>query len=245
MKSSSLVLAALLAAGFTSGAVAEEPKTAPPSSATAADSLPDTAAKGGYAIGLNVGSALRRDGVDVDPRAVLRGVQDGLSGAQPALPPDQLQAAIMQLQAAAQATRQERMAKLAESNRTEGAAFLKANSAKPGVVTLPDGLQYQILKAGTGPTPKLDDTVVCNYRGTSVGGAEFDSSQAHGGPASLSVSGVIKGWTEALQRMPVGSKWRLVVPADLAYGERGAGADIGPNAVLVFDIELLSIQAKA
>jgi len=112
------------------------------------------------------------------------------------------------------------------------------------VRTLPSGLQYQVLTAGTGVTPKASDTVVCNYRGTLIDGTEFDSSSKHGGPASLSVDGVIPGWNEALQLMPVGSKWRLFVPADLAYGEQGAGDDIGPNAVLIFDIELLSIAKE-
>jgi FKBP-type peptidyl-prolyl cis-trans isomerase FklB len=134
------------------------------------------------------------------------------------------------------------MAAAAEANKTQGEAFLKTNGAKPGVVTLPSGLQYQILTAGKGPKPTSSDTVMCNYRGTLIDGTEFDASAQHGGPASLPVSGVIPGWTEALQLMPVGSKWRLFVPADLAYGERGAGGDIGPNAALIFDIELLSIS---
>ena len=156
-----------------------------------------------------------------------------------------MRTAVTQLQASVQARRQEKAAHAAQTNQAEGAAFLKANALKPGVVSLPDGLQYQILKAGTGPTPKAADTVLCNYRGTLVDGTVFDSSELHGGAASFNVSGVIKGWTEALQHMPVGSKWRLVVPADLAYGDKGAGSVIGPNAVLVFDLELLSIQPKA
>ncbi|PYY03418.1 MAG: hypothetical protein DMG64_08020 [Acidobacteria bacterium] len=123
-------------------------------------------------------------------------------------------------------------------------AFLAANKSKEGVVTLPSGLQYKVLKEGTGPKPSATDSVACNYRGTLINGTEFDSSYKRGQPATFAVNGVIKGWTEALQLMPVGSKWQLFIPADLAYGERGAGADIGPNSTLIFEVELLSIQAK-
>lgn len=244
MKPSLFVLAGLLAAGLTSSAAAQDAKAPPPSAANP-DAFQDTAAQASYAIGLNIGMSMRRDGVPADQRAIARGLQDGLSGAKPALTQDQMRAAMAQLQASVEAQQHEKAAQAAQTNKTTGDAFLKANAAKPGVVRLPSGLQYEVLKAGTGPTPKADDTVLCNYRGTLTDGAEFDSSQAHGGPASFNVGGVIKGWTEALQHMPVGSKWRLVVPSDLAYGEKGAGADIGPNAVLVFEVELLSIQPKA
>jgi FKBP-type peptidyl-prolyl cis-trans isomerase FklB len=128
------------------------------------------------------------------------------------------------------------------ANKKDGDAFLAANKGKDGVVTLPSGLQYKILKQGNGPKPTANDTVECNYRGTLIDGKEFDASSKHGGPASFPVGGVIKGWTEALQLMPVGSKWQLFVPADLAYGDRGAGADIGPDATLIFEVELLSIK---
>lgn len=244
MKLSLLVLAGLLAAGSACAAAAPDAK-APPANAARPDSLQDSAAQAAYAIGLNIGRSLLRDGVAADPGALARGLQDGLTGAKPALTEEQMRAAVTQLQASVQARQQEKAAQTAQANKAEGVAFLKANAAKPGVVSLPSGLQYQILKTGTGPTPKADDTVVCNYRGTLVNGAEFDSSETHGGPASFNVSGVIKGWTEALQRMTVGSRWRLFVPADLAYGDKGAGQDIGPGAVLVFDVELLSIQPKA
>jgi FKBP-type peptidyl-prolyl cis-trans isomerase len=244
MKSSSIVLASLLAAGLTSGASAQG---APPPAAAAPPatlSAKDVAAQASYAIGINIGTQMRRDGVAVDSHELTRGLEDGLSGAKPALTEEQMRAAVAQLQASVQATRQAKAAELAKTNKAEGDAFLKANAAKPGVVALPDGLQYQIVKAGSGPTPKESDAVIVNYRGTLVDGKEFDSSQAHGGPATLSVTGVIKGWNEALQRMPVGSKWRLFVPAALAYGDKGAGADIGPGAVLIFDIELVSIQSQ-
>jgi FKBP-type peptidyl-prolyl cis-trans isomerase len=244
MKTSLLVLASLLAAGSTCAAAAQDAK-APPAGAARADALQDPAGQAAYAIGLNIGRSLRKDGITVDPGVLARGLQDGFAGAKPALTEDQMRAAVTQLQASVQARQQEKAAQAAQTNKTQAAAFLKANAAKPGVVSLPSGLQYQVLKAGAGPTPKADDTVACNYRGTLIDGAEFDSSDAHGGPASFSVGGVIKGWTEALQRMPVGSKWRLFVPAELAYGDKGAGQDIGPNAALVFDVELLSIQPRA
>ncbi|HEY1270579.1 MAG TPA: FKBP-type peptidyl-prolyl cis-trans isomerase, partial [Terriglobales bacterium] len=112
------------------------------------------------------------------------------------------------------------------------------------VVALPSGLQYKVLKTGDGPKPTAEDTVVCQYRGTLIDGKEFDSSYKGGQPATFPVKGVIKGWTEALQLMPVGSKWQLFVPSDLAYGDRGAGPDIGPNSTLIFEVELVSIQAK-
>jgi FKBP-type peptidyl-prolyl cis-trans isomerase FklB len=137
------------------------------------------------------------------------------------------------------------MQKTGEINKKAGEDFLAQNKTKPGVVALPDGLQYKILKEGTGPKPTANDTVVCNYRGTLLDGTEFDSSYKRGQPATFPVSGVIKGWTEGVQLMPVGSKWQLFLPADLAYGNRGAGQDIGPNATLIFEVELLSIQSKA
>jgi len=129
-------------------------------------------------------------------------------------------------------------------NQKEGETFLAANKAKSGVVTLPDGLQYKILTAGTGPKPKPEDTVVCKYKKTLINGTEFDNSEKHGGTTDIPVGGVIKGWTEALQLMPVGSKWELYIPSDLAYGSRQAGTDIGPNSTLIFQVELVSIKEK-
>jgi FKBP-type peptidyl-prolyl cis-trans isomerase FklB len=132
----------------------------------------------------------------------------------------------------------------AQANKKAGDDFLAANKTKPDVVTLTSGLQYKVLKEGTGPKPTATDQVKCNYRGTFINGKEFDSSDKHGGPATFPVNGVIKGWTEALQLMPVGSKWQLFIPSDMAYGARGAGGDIGPNETLIFEVELLSIEKK-
>ncbi len=200
--------------------------------------------KQSYAIGLNVGQSLHRDGIAVDPKIVVRGLQDAMAGGKVLLTDDQIKTVMTDLK---NQVRQEQEAKrlaAAQTNKKEGAAFLAANATKPGVVTLPSGLQYKILAAGTGPKPTADDKVVCNYRGTLLNNTEFDSSYKSGQPATFPVTGVIKGWTEALQLMPVGSKWQLFIPADLAYGEPGRGP-IEPNAVLIFEIELLSIAPKA
>jgi FKBP-type peptidyl-prolyl cis-trans isomerase FklB len=156
---------------------------------------------------------------------------------------DQIKAVMTDLQSQVRQKQEEKRQALAESNKKDGAAFLAANATKPGVVTLPSGLQYKVLTAGTGAKPTATDSVVCNYRGTLLNNTEFDSSYKQGQPMTFPVSGVIKGWTEALQLMPVGSKWQLFIPADLAYGERPQGPG-GPNATLVFEVELLSIQPK-
>ena len=241
MNPTPIVVAGVLAAGLAAPAGAEPAKAAP-----AAAVPPQTAAEAAYyAIGLDLGRRLRNSDVAADPQTVLQGLKDGMSGAKPAFTDDQMRAAMGALQAEAETKAMAKAAKAAEANAAQGAAFLAANKVRPGVVTLPSGLQYEILKAGSGPVPKADDTVSCNYRGTLIDGTEFDSSYARKEPASFAVNGVIKGWTEALQRMPVGSKWRLVVPAALAYGDHGAGAQIGPGAVLVFEVELLSIEPKA
>jgi FKBP-type peptidyl-prolyl cis-trans isomerase FklB len=194
-----------------------------------------------YAIGLNIGKSLHRDGVDVEPKVFLQGLQDALAGGKVLLTDDEMKTVMTDLQKDLQQKQAEKRQALIESNKKDGAAFLAANATKPGVVTLPSGLQYKVLVAGTGPKPSATDSVVCNYRGTLLDNTEFDSSYKRGQPATFPVSGVIKGWTEALQLMPVGSKWQLFIPSDLAYGERGQGP-IGPNATLVFEVELISIK---
>jgi FKBP-type peptidyl-prolyl cis-trans isomerase FklB len=198
-----------------------------------------------YALGMNLGSGLHKQSVDVDPAIFLRGLKDGLAAGKTLMTDQEAQATLTQVQNDLRKKAQEKMQQLAVSNKQTGDAFLASNKAQDGVVTLPSGLQYKILKEGTGPKPAATDSVVCNYRGTLLDGTEFDSSYKRGQPATFQVNGVIKGWTEALQLMPVGSKWQLVIPSDLAYGERGAGQQIGPNSTLVFEVELLSIQPKA
>jgi FKBP-type peptidyl-prolyl cis-trans isomerase FklB len=200
--------------------------------------------KQSYAIGANFGRGLKQQPLDLDPNLVAQGVKDALAGGKLALTDEEARGVLTDLQSELQKNQEAKMSQLGDANKKEGAAFLAANKSKEGVVALPSGLQYKIMKAGTGPKPTASDTVVCNYRGTLINGKEFDSSYKRGQPASFPVSGVIRGWTEALQLMPVGSTWQLFVPSDLAYGDRGAGPDIGPGATLIFDVELISIQGK-
>ncbi len=197
-----------------------------------------------YALGMNLGTNLHRDSIDIDTAIFLRALKDTLAGGKTLLTESEVRTALMQLQTEVRSKQMEKMKLAGEANKKDGDAFLVANKTKEGVVTLPSGLEYKVLTQGTGPKPAATDTVVCNYRGTLINGTEFDSSYKRGQPATFPVSGVIKGWTEALELMPVGSKWQLFLPAELAYGERGPSPEIGPNSTLVFEVELLSIQAK-
>jgi FKBP-type peptidyl-prolyl cis-trans isomerase len=198
-----------------------------------------------YALGMNLGANLHKQSAPVDPNIMARGLKDALAGGKTLLTAEEARAAITAVQNDMHEKQQAKMQVAGDANKNEGEAFLADNKSKEGVVALPSGLQYKVLKEGNGPKPTATDSVVCNYRGTLINGTEFDSSTKHGGPATFPVNGVIKGWTEALQLMPVGSKWQLFVPSDLAYAERGAGADIGPNATLIFEVELVSIQNKS
>jgi len=196
-----------------------------------------------YAMGLDLGGQLKANGVNIDPAVFVKGLQDALAGGKTLLTDAEAKAVIAQLQKTMIAKRLAESKAIGEKNKAEGEKFLAANKAKEGVVTLASGLQYKILTAGTGPKPTLEQTVTCHYRGTLIDGKEFDNSYKRGEPGSFPVKGVIKGWTEALQLMPVGSKWQVFVPSSLAYGERGAAAaDIGPHATLVFEIELVAIK---
>jgi FKBP-type peptidyl-prolyl cis-trans isomerase len=199
--------------------------------------------KQSYSIGVNVGKSLHRDSIDVEPKIVLQGLEDALADGKLLLTDDQMKTVMTALQTQVRQKLEEKRQAQAETDQKDGAAFMAANATKEGVVTLPSGLQYKILVAGTGPKPTATDSVVCNYRGTLLDNTEFDNSYTRGQPLTFNVGGVIKGWTEALQLMPVGSKWQLFVPPDLAYGERGKGP-IGPNSTLIFEVELLSIQPK-
>jgi FKBP-type peptidyl-prolyl cis-trans isomerase len=221
------------------------PKTAAAAKAGAPLVLKTQKDKVSYAIGLNIGKSFRKDSVDVNSAIFARGVKDAITGAKPLLTDEELKAVLTELQAELK-KRQDDVTRVAgETNQKAGDAFLAENKTKEGVVALPSGLQYKSIIAGTGPKPAETDSVVCNYRGTLLDGTEFDSSYKRGQPATFPVNGVIKGWTEALQLMPVGSKWQLFVPPGLAYGARGAGGELGPNATLVFEVELISIQEKA
>ena len=195
-----------------------------------------------YAMGMDLAGQLKANSVDIEPTWFAKGMQDALSGGKTLLTGADAKTVIAELQKAIFAKRLAETKVVGDKNKAEGEKFLAANKAKEGVVTLPSGLQYKVLTTGTGPKPTLEQMVVCNYRGTLIDGKEFDSSFKRGQPASFPVKGVIKGWTEVLQLMPVGSKWQVFVPASLGYGERGAGADIGPNATLIFEIELVAIK---
>ena len=236
------------------------PSSASPAKAQAPAAKPHTAAtaktpaplvlktqkdKFSYALGMKMGANLQKQSVPVDPAILARGLKDGLAGGKTLLTDDEAQAALKAMQDDLRAKQQAKIQEAAGANKKEGEAFLAANKGKDGVVALASGMQYKILKEGTGPKPVATDSVVCNYQGTLINGKEFDSSYKRGQPATFPVNGVIKGWTEALQLMPVGSKWQLFIPSELAYGDRGAGADIGPGATLVFEVELLSIEDKS
>ncbi|MDI7258626.1 MAG: FKBP-type peptidyl-prolyl cis-trans isomerase [Thermodesulfobacteriota bacterium] len=179
----------------------------------------------------------------MNPDVLLRGVKDAISGNKPLLTEQEVGETMAAFQKEMKAKQEEMMKKTGEKNKKEGEVFLAGNKKKEGVVTLPSGLQYRVIKNGSGKKPKLTDTVTTHYKGTLIDGTEFDSSYQRGQPASFQVNGVVAGWTEALQRMEEGAKWQLFVPSQLAYGERGAGP-IGPNATLIFEVELISVQEK-
>ncbi len=193
-----------------------------------------------YTVGIQMAMGMKSQGIDVDVEALKQAIDDVFAGHEPALSPDEMRQALMSFQQREEAARNAR----AEANRERGEAFLAKNRERDGVEVLPSGLQYRVIEAGDGPKPKPSDTVVVNYRGRLVDGQEFDSSYRRGQPATFPVNQVIKGWQEILPLMPVGSKWEVVVPSDLAYGSTGAGGHIGPNETLVFDIELLGIEGK-
>jgi FKBP-type peptidyl-prolyl cis-trans isomerase FklB len=224
-------------------------KTGTATKSAAAVPLKTRKEKFSYALGMNIGTGysqgLKKQSVEVDWNLLAQGVKDAAAGSKTRLTQEEAQAVLNEVQTEIKKQQQEKTQQAAAANKTEGEAFLAANKSKDGVVTLPSGLQYKILTAGTGPKPTASDSVKCNYRGTLINGTEFDSSYKRGQPATFAVGQVIKAWTEALQLMPAGSKWQLFVPSSLAYGERGAGAEIGPNATLIFEVELLSIEEKA
>lgn len=205
-------------------------------------SLKSDKEKVSYSIGLDIGANFKRQSVDMDTKALAAGIADGLSGAKPALSEDEVRKVLADFQQQMRTRMAAAAQQVADDNKKKGEAFLADNKKKKGVVTLPSGLQYKVLKESKGAKPKATDTVSVHYVGTLIDGTEFDSSIKRGEPASFPVNGVIKGWTEALQLMPVGSKWQLFIPTDLAYGMQGAGPQVGPNAMLLFDVELLEIK---
>jgi FKBP-type peptidyl-prolyl cis-trans isomerase FklB len=181
--------------------------------------------------------------MDIDPDVLAKGLKDAFTGGKTLMTEQEVTETLNGLRMEMMAKQQERMKEAGEKNKKEGEAFLAENKKKEGVVTLPSGLQFKVITVGTGKMPKLTDTVTVNYKGTLIDGTEFDSSYKRGQPATFPVNGVIPGWTEALQLMKEGSKWQVFIPSNLAYGERGAGNQITPNAVLIFDVELISVKS--
>lgn len=199
--------------------------------------LESVEAKGGYGIGLQIGQQLLGSGLDVEPEAVVKGIFDVLNQNPPALDLNEVTKALQELSQRAEAEQ----AKAFEALVAEGKAFLEENKKHPSVKETESGLQYEVLVEGTGKVPAKTDKVRVHYTGSLIDGTVFDSSVKRGTPAEFPVTGVIAGWVEALQMMPVGSKWRLTIPHNLAYGERGAGASIPPFSTLIFEVELLDI----
>ena len=240
--------AATTPATTTPKAPAKKPATTATKTAAAAPALKTRKEKFSYALGMNIGNGLgtnlKKQSVEVDPNLVAQGLKDSMGDGKTRLTEEEAKAVLTEVQNEVRQQQQGKVKEAADKNKTEGDTFLAANKSKDGVVTLPSGLQYKILTEGTGAKPTAADTVVCNYRGTLLDGTEFDSSYKRGQPATFPVGGVIKGWTEALQLMATGSKWQLFIPANLAYGDKGAGGEIGPGATLIFEVELISIMDK-
>jgi FKBP-type peptidyl-prolyl cis-trans isomerase FklB len=228
-----LVTICLMAA---SHALAQEPAAKPLEMKTVQE-------KASYAIGLQIGGRLRADGAEVDTATLARGIADALAGEKPLLTEKEI-ATVMEAYSKEMEDRMVAKNKSAAAkNKKDGDAFLAENKAKKGVKTLPSGLQYAVLKAGDGATPKASDTIRAHYHGTLIDGTVFDSSVERDEPIVIGVGDLIQGWQEALQMMKVGSKWKLVIPSELAYGDNPRpGSPIGPGAVLVFELELLGIE---
>lgn len=206
--------------------------------------LKDQKDKVSYSIGLEMGSGMKKQKLEVNPDLIIAGFRDGLSGKKPLLSEAETKEVMALFEKEMEARMSKEGEEATEKNKKAGEMFLAENKKKEGVKTLPSGLQYKVLKEGTGASPRSEDQVTTHYRGTLIDGTEFDSSYSRKTPANFGVGQVIKGWQEALPLMKVGSKWQLYIPANLAYGEQGAGGVIGPNAALIFDIELLSIDKQ-
>lgn len=200
--------------------------------------------KNSYALGWDIGNTLKKQPIDLNFDALAEGLKDAVSGSKPLMTEQEVHDTLVAVRNEVIAKQEARRKAQGEKNKKEGEAFLAKNKKEKGVKTLPSGLQYKVITEGKGKTPKETDMVTVNYRGTLIDGTEFDSSYKRGQPATFPVNGVIKGWTEALKLMKEGSKWQLFIPPNLAYGERGAGQLIGPNAVLIFEVELLSVRPR-
>ena len=221
---------------FVAGCAAEEPKAVPELT------LDTPKNRISYTIGVNIGQDFKTQKMDVDADILVMGLKDSIAGKELRLTDEEMASEIQTFQQEMQAKMAAEMEAMVAKNEAEGVAFLAENAKKEGVVVTESGLQYKVLEPGEGDSPQATDVATVHYRGTLVDGTQFDSSYDRGQPATFPVGGVIAGWTEALQLMKPGAKWQLVIPAELAYGERGAGQDIGPNATLLFDVELISVE---
>jgi FKBP-type peptidyl-prolyl cis-trans isomerase FklB len=203
--------------------------------------LKDLKGKESYSLGYQFGQSLKAQGVDIDLDIYAAGIRDSLGGKEPRMSQEEIRATVANLRQRVAAVQQKALKEQADKNYKEGEDFLIDNARKEGVKSLPSGLQYKILRPGSGRAPKAADTVTVHYRGTLIDGTEFDSSIARGQPQTFKVDGVIPGWTEALQLMKEGDKWQIFIPANLAYGEKGAPPRIPPNSTLIFEVELISV----
>jgi len=204
--------------------------------------LKDEKVRLSYSVGYQVGGDFKRQGLDINPEMLLKGVHDALTGKEPVMTPQEMRTTLVDLQKTVAAAQNQKNEAQAEKNLAEGKTFLAENRKKEGVKTLPSGLQYKVIKKGSGAMPKATDTVTVHYRGTLLDGTEFDSSYKRGKPATFGVGGVVAGWTEALQLMKEGAKWQLFIPPELGYGQGGASAKIPPNSTLIFEVELISVN---
>ena len=238
-----LLLTATVAARADQSGAQQPAQTPAPAQAAPGDKPQSLEDKASYIIGFNLGSNLKKQEIPVTPDLIVKGLRDGLGGAQGLLSDEEIQAAMTEFQQKMMAQQQAKMAAAGAQNKKEADEFLAANKTKQGVVTTASGLQYQMLQEGTGPTPKPTDQVTVHYKGTLLDGTVFDSSYDRNEPATFTVGQVIPGWVEALQLMKVGSKAKLFIPPALAYGESGAGQQIGPNSMLIFEVELLKAEA--
>lgn len=236
-----LVVAAGAAGAQEAGQTAPTLKAQPAPSASQAGKPESVLDRASYVIGFNLGQSLKTNNVTANADLLIQGFRDALAGKDAVLTPEEMQAAMTSLQQQVQQQQQEKSKAEGAKNQAAGDAFLATNKDRPGVKTTASGLQYEVLTEGTGPSPKATDQVTVNYKGTLIDGTVFDSSYDRGEPATFVLNQVIGGWTEGVQLMKVGSKYKFYIPAALAYGERGAGGVIGPNSVLVFEVELLSI----
>ncbi len=246
MKKYALPLALVTATALTAcnekqAATEEAPAAA---EAKAEVSLESTEQRLSYGIAFGLGQRMSTDGMDIDVDAFTAGLRDGVEGKEGRMTQEEIQSELLAYREKAEAEAKAAMEALAQENAAAGEAFLAENAKREGVVVTDSGLQYEVLEEGDGPTPGAGDTVDVNYRGTLIDGTEFDSSYKYNQSVQFGVSQVIPGWTEALQLMPVGSKWKVYIPSDLAYGAGGAGNMIGPNSALVFEVELLDIVDK-